>query len=132
MNVYEFYSRLGVNPYVYIAVFAAVGIGIFLFGVMINFMISKSIYRRKTHTSKESEVSVRATITQIDLTGRRKGTVTFADTDDEKHIFVVSKTDAIFLSVGEEGELRFRGDKYLGFGELSEDADADTDAECEE
>ena len=65
--------------------------------------------------SSSDTVSLRAAITEIGAPGRREASVTFTDEEGIKYIFSLSRIQAAFLSEGEEGELKFRGSKFISF-----------------
>lgn len=121
INIIEFYTRFGANPYVYIAIFAAVAVVFLFIGAAIQIFFSRRLYDRMERDDAAEDVLVQVAITGIGSLKTRKVSVTFTDRDDVKYIFSVSNTEATFLSLGEEGVLKFRGTKYIGFGEFSFD-----------
>lgn len=119
ISVIEFYSWLGVNPYIYMAIFAGVVIVVFLVVAMIQVMFSKNVYS-KMGSFDESGKSVRATLRAMDVSKGKKSTAVFTSIDGEEYVLIISKIDAAFLVIGEEGELRFKGDKFLSFKLIDE------------
>ena len=121
INIIEFYTRLGVNPYAYIAIFAAVFVVFMFIAAMSQIFFSRKLYDRMERDDSSDEVIVRVKVTEIGSLKAREVSVTFTDKDDVKYILPVSNTEAAFLSAGEEGELRFKGGKYLSFGPVSDE-----------
>lgn len=114
INVIEFYSRLGVNPYAYIAVLVAIVVVIVLIALMINSMLFKNAFGRISSLDKDSS-TVHARVIGIDISKGQRAKAIFEGSEGEEYTLNISKLDAAFLTIHDEGELRFRGDKFVSF-----------------
>ena len=121
INVIEFYSRLGVNPYVYIGTLAAVVIVVFLIGAMIYAMLSKSAFAGMSVLGKNT-VSVHAKVVSIDIVKGEQAKAVFEGKNGEDYTLVISKINAAFLTIHDEGKLSFRGDRFVSFKRIDESA----------
>ena len=114
INVIEFYSRLGVNPYMYIAIFVALIVVLLLvLGIFQSFFF-RSVYTRAGSFDKDAS-AIFATLTEIDIQKKQRAKAVFIDEEGEIYIFALSKLEAAFLTAGDSGMLRFKGDKFVAF-----------------
>ena len=114
ISVFEFYSHFGANPYVYMGAFTAITIVTILFVGMVLVMISRNVFSKIAHP-KDDITTLSASITSIDIGKRGRSRAIFTDDDGEEYTLSISKWKAAFLSIGEHGELRFKGDKFIRF-----------------
>jgi len=119
INVIEFYSRLGANPYLYMGFIAAAVVVIFLIGVMICGITSKSAFARMSSLGKDS-TSVYATIVSIDISKGERAKAVFKCENGEEYTLIISKINAAFLTLHDEGELIFKGDRFISFKQADE------------
>lgn len=127
-DIIEFYSRYEVNSYTYITMYVAVIIAVLIAVCAIQIVLARLIYtgRKPSNETSKAVQFLNVKIASIDMT-MRKPSVEFTDEDGELHTFTMSRIDATFLKVGEEGRVKFRGSKYLGFLPPSEDEPEDTE-----
>jgi len=121
ISIVEFYSWLGVNPYVYIGIFVASGLVFLVIAVTVQSFFTKRLYDRMDGTGTKDVISLKATITEIGVPKRREASVVFTDEGGLNYIFGLPRIQATFLSEGEEGELKFKGSKFISFLPLEEE-----------
>ena len=121
ISIIEFYTRLGVNPYVYIAILAGVAAVFLIIAATAQIFFSKRLYKKMESDSGEEIAWVKVVVSEIGSLRERKVSVTFADEEDKEYVFNLTNTEATFLSKGEAGVLKYRGVKYLGFGPVNDE-----------
>lgn len=114
INVIEFYSRLGVDPYVYIAVLVAIVIVIFLIMALFHAIFFKNAFARISSLDK-GILTVHARVMSIDISKGERAKAVFKGEDGQEYRLIVSKINTAFLTIHDEGELRFQGDKFVSF-----------------
>lgn len=114
ISVFEFYSHYGANPYVYMGAFTAITVVTCLFLGVILVMISRSMISKMDSFNSET-ITLSASVTSVDIEKRGQSRAIFTGDDGEEYTFNISKWKAAFLSIGEHGELRFKGDKFIRF-----------------
>jgi len=119
ISVIEFYSRLGVNPYMYMGAIAAGVVVVFLAGAIVYGMISKSAFAKINSFDKDA-VSIRAKLTSVDISRGERAKAVFVDENGEEYILIISKINAAFLTLHDEGELTFKGDRFVSFKRADE------------
>ncbi|MCL2565858.1 MAG: DUF2500 domain-containing protein [Defluviitaleaceae bacterium] len=130
MSVFEFYSWLGVNPYVYIGIFAAVAVVFLIIALIISSFFSKRLYESMEGNSSFDILSVKAAITEIGIPKRREVSIVFTDEEGTKHIFSLPRIQGAFLQEGAEGMLKFKGSKFISFLPPEEEASSEDSEEA--
>lgn len=120
INVIEFYSRLGVNPNVYIAFLAAIVVVVFLILAVFQSLFLKNVYMRMGYFDKDAS-EIYSTLTELDMPKKKQAKAIFTDAGGQIYTFSLSKLDAAFLTMGDTGMLRFKGDKFIGFKPVDEE-----------
>lgn len=115
INIIEFYSRLGVNPYWYIAVLVVIVVVIFLIMTVIHAVLFKGAVAARMSSLDKTKSTVHARVMNIDISEGEWAKAVFEDEDGKEYRLIVSKRDTAFLTISEEGELSFQGDKFVSF-----------------